>query len=194
MSLQQEISDIIEQKLKPVEDTLVNLENKIDAIELKKGEKGETGDRGEQGMKGKDGIQGKRGIKGEQGEQGIQGINGLNGLDGKNGIDGKESIITKTLVEEIIDKVLSKIPKQKSIYVPTTFGASHSPLHESFAMNGVDTFVTLSAGVEAQGNAIIVRYQGQTLDMTTHYTVNGTKISFTFTPANNTTISITYWS
>lgn len=73
-------------------------------------------------------------------------------------------------------------------------GISHTPTHETFTMNGSDTTVTLSQGVSAQGNAIIaLRYQGQVLDMTTHYTVNGNKITFVgFTPENGTIISVTY--
>lgn len=71
-------------------------------------------------------------------------------------------------------------------------GASHSPIHEVFTMNGTDTTVTLSSGVAAQGTALWVRYNGQMLDLTTHYTVNGTKITFTFTPEVDKTISVTY--
>lgn len=90
---------------------------------------------------------------------------------------------------------LEELKKQakKVVYGGGAISASHSPLHESFSMNGVLTSVTLSQGVAAQGNAIIVRYQGQTQDMTTHYTVDGNTINFTFTPADGTTISVTYW-
>jgi ElaB/YqjD/DUF883 family membrane-anchored ribosome-binding protein len=74
--------------------------------------------------------------------------------------------------------------------------AAHPPLHETFTMNGSDTTVTLSQGVGAQGNAIFaLRYQGQVLDMTTHYTVNGNKITFVgFTPEASSIISVTYLS
>lgn len=72
-------------------------------------------------------------------------------------------------------------------------GGMSLPLHESFSMNGVATSVTLTSNVAAGGNAIIVRYQGQTLDMTTHYTISGKTLSLTFTPENGTTISVTYW-
>jgi hypothetical protein len=72
--------------------------------------------------------------------------------------------------------------------------AAHAPLHETFAMDGIATTVTLSQGVAAQGTAIFgLRYQGQTLDLTTHYTVNGNRITFVgFTPEAGTVISITY--
>ena len=66
--------------------------------------------------------------------------------------------------------------------------------HESFSMDGVLTKVVLADGVGGGGNALIVRYMGQTLDMTTHYTVDGNTVNFTFTPDNNTTISITFWN
>ena len=71
----------------------------------------------------------------------------------------------------------------------------HWPRHESFTLNGSDTSVTLTQAVAAQGTALIVRYQGQTLDLTTHYTVNGTKITFVgFVPEVDTIISVTYWT
>lgn len=71
---------------------------------------------------------------------------------------------------------------------------SHWPRHEEFTMNGSDTTVTLAQAVGAGGNAIFaVRLQGQVLDMTTHYTVSGNKITLVdITPPNGTIISITY--
>ena len=73
------------------------------------------------------------------------------------------------------------------------FSTAHSPLHESFTMNGTDTSVTLTQAVAAQGKAVIaLRYNGQVQDMTTHYTVDGNKISLTFTPEPTSTISVTY--
>lgn len=69
------------------------------------------------------------------------------------------------------------------------------PIHEAFTMDGILTSVTLTGGgVGAGGNACIVRYQGQTLDMTSQYTVNGNTITLVgFVPESGTTISITYW-
>lgn len=87
----------------------------------------------------------------------------------------------------------SKTTKSKTVSGTMSLPVAHWPLHELFTMNGADTSVTLSAGVSAQGTALIVRYQGQTLDMTTHYTVSGNKISLLFTPENATVISVTYW-
>lgn len=74
--------------------------------------------------------------------------------------------------------------------------AVHAPLHEEFTMDGIATTVTLSQGVGAAGKAIFaLRYQGQVLDMTTHYTVSGNVITFVgFTPDSGTIISITYLS
>jgi hypothetical protein len=76
-----------------------------------------------------------------------------------------------------------------------SLAVGHWPRHETFTMDGVATSVSLTqGGVGAQGTALIVRYQGQTLDLTTHYTVDGNKITFVgFTPENGTIISITYW-
>jgi hypothetical protein len=71
---------------------------------------------------------------------------------------------------------------------------NHWPIHETFTMNGSDTTVTLQQAVAAQGTAIFgARYNGQVLDLTTHYTVNGNKITFVgFTPEADTIFSITY--
>lgn len=71
---------------------------------------------------------------------------------------------------------------------------AHWPIHETFTMNGSDTTVTLQQGIAAQGTAIYgARYNGQVLDLTTHYTVNGNKITFVgFTPEADTIFSITY--
>lgn len=89
---------------------------------------------------------------------------------------------------EKADKRISKVAGAANVPTPI-----HWPRHESFTMNGSDTSVTLLQGVSAAGTAIIVRYQGQTLDLGSQYTVNGNKVNFTFTPINGTTISITYW-
>jgi hypothetical protein len=68
------------------------------------------------------------------------------------------------------------------------------PIHEAFTMDGILTSVTLSGGVGAGGNACIVRYQGQTLDMTSQYTVDGNTITLVdFIPEAGKIISVTYW-
>jgi multidrug efflux pump subunit AcrA (membrane-fusion protein) len=70
----------------------------------------------------------------------------------------------------------------------------HWPRHEAFTMNGVDTSVSLTQAPAAAGTAIFgVRYQGQTLDLGDQYTVDGNKITFSFTPINGTTISVSYF-
>lgn len=75
----------------------------------------------------------------------------------------------------------------------SVFGSIHIPRHEAFTMNGTDTFVTLSQGVSAGGTAIWARYQGQSLDLTSQFTVSGNKVTFVgFVPEVGTIISITY--
>lgn len=99
-------------------------------------------------------------------------------------------------LEELSEKI-KRIKKQSdgSAGGTTIFGSvGHSPVHETFTMNGSDTTVTLRKGVAAQGTAIMVRYQGQMLDLTSQYTVNGNKVTFVgFTPEADTIISVTYW-
>jgi len=72
-------------------------------------------------------------------------------------------------------------------------GGMSDPVHQSFSGDGSTTSFTLSRDVAASGTAIILRYNGQTQDHTTHYTISGAVISMTFTPANGTTISVTFW-
>jgi len=98
-------------------------------------------------------------------------------------------------LEELISRV-----GQMGTVVEAIRGAANTPtpmnrpLHEATTMNGILDYVTLNEAVGAGGTAVIVRYQGQTLDMTTHYTVDGNKITFTFTPDADTVISVTYWA
>ena len=97
-------------------------------------------------------------------------------------------------LEEKLEAWMKEVKKQAQGGGANASALLSQPRHEEFAMDGATTYVTLQQAVAANGNAIIVRYQGQTLDMTTHYTVNGNKVTLVdFTPADETVISITYW-
>lgn len=107
-------------------------------------------------------------------------------------LDGEERLDVKAIrgLEELLKKIESKIQTGGSMRQDVT----HWARHEAFTMNGSDTSVTLAQGVGAGGTACIVRYQGQTLDLTTHYTVSGNKITLVgFIPEADTIISVTYW-
>ena len=107
-------------------------------------------------------------------------------------LDGEERLDVKAIrgLEELLKKIESKIQTGGSMRQDV----SHWARHEVFTMNGSDTSVTLAQGVGAGGTACIVRYQGQTLDLTTHYTVSGNKITLVgFIPEADTIISVTYW-
>lgn len=167
-----------------------------------KGEKGETGESGEPGADGRDGADGLPGIDGADGRAGLDGIDGKDGTDGKDGENGKdgspdtpEQIVTKlqSVKEPWLDaSVIRNLPTPEIRKRSRGGGGMSDPRHESFSMSGA-TSVTLARDVAAGGNAIIVRYQGQTLDMTTHYTISGRTVSFTFAPVSGATISVTYW-
>jgi len=75
-----------------------------------------------------------------------------------------------------------------------SFPVAHTPIHERFTMDGVATTVTLSQAPACAGDAIFaIRYQGQVLDKTTHYTVDGNKITLVgFVPEADTIISASY--
>jgi hypothetical protein len=116
--------------------------------------------------------------------------------------DTPEQIADKlNTLEDAIDakviKGLDKVVKRYAVNGGGSMGLSvgHWPLHEAFTMDGVATSVSLTqGGVGAAGTACIVRYQGQTLDLTSQYSVNGNKITLVgFTPEADTIISVTYW-
>lgn len=102
-------------------------------------------------------------------------------------MESKISELKEVLANEV--KSIKKMVGSITVPSPTNW-----PRHESFTMNGSDTSVTLEAAVGAAGTAIFaIRYNGQVLDIDNQYTVNGNKINFTFTPASNTTISVSYY-
>lgn len=106
-------------------------------------------------------------------------------------IEDEEEELTE---EDVIRLITKYAPTPKAGAVGNSMPpADFGPFHESFAMDGNTAEVTLSRGVGAQGTAIMVRYQGQLQDLGNQYTVNGTKVTLAFTPANGTTISVTYW-
>ena len=164
------------------------------ASKLKDGDKGDQGPVGEKGDKGEPGQDGAPGAPGAPGKDGSPDMaedirNKLELLDGDERLK-IEAI--KDLREE-----LDKIKKQTTKFGGGTMGLSvgHWARHEAFTMDGIATSVSLTeGGVGAAGTACIVRYQGQTLDMTSQYTVNGNKITLVgFTPEAGTIISVTYW-
>ena len=110
-------------------------------------------------------------------------------------LEGPERLKTSAIDE--LDDFIDWVKKEfkKVVYVGSgPMSVSHWPIHETFTMNGSDTTVTLQQAPAAQGTAIFgARYNGQVLDLSTHYTINGNKVSFVgFTPEADTIFSITY--
>lgn len=176
------------------------------------GKAGAPGRDGERaiGTPGREGAPGKNGLPGKDGERGAQGAAGPPGARGPDGSpDTADDIRNKLeLLPEGEKLAISAIEGLEERLVATekssrgmvgsggtsAFGSvGHSPINESFVMDGVATSVILQQGVTAGGNAIFARMQGQLLDMITHYTVSGNKVSLTFTPQAGVTISFTYW-
>ena len=168
--------------------------------------KGKDGDDGYTPKKGIDYFDGKKGDNGKKGDDGytpIKGIDYFDGAKGDKGNDGSpdtpQQISSKlnTLEEKLEISVIKGLKKAleriKSGVGRKVGGGMGNPIHQSFSGDGSTTSFILTYGVAADGNAIIVRYQGQTQDMTTHYTISGRTLSLTFTPENGTTISVTYW-
>lgn len=103
--------------------------------------------------------------------------------------EDEEEYVTREEFEAWV--VSAKSSKSQPANMPPP---DYGPFHESFSMNGATTSVSLQRGIGAQGTAVMVRYQGQMLDLGDQYTVDGNQIALQFTPANGTTISVTYWS
>jgi len=95
-----------------------------------------------------------------------------------------------------LDKLISQAVKANSSIQGASITPSpvHWPIHERFIMNGTDTSVTLQQAIGANGTAIFaLRYQGQTQDLDTDYTVNGNKVTLVgFVPRAGKIISISY--
>lgn len=190
-----QVAPFIKQLLQSVKDARESLEKQFKTQEKRLGTALEDLSRKVDGkMRGLDGKDGRDGAQGPRGPQGERGLPGTPGRDGRDGIHGKDvdSATVKELREEI-----EKLKKQTGKLISGGGGqmdVSHWARHETFTMDGVDTTVTLVLGVGAAGNALIVRYQGQTLDMDTHYTVSGNVVTFVgFTPLADTIVSVTYW-
>jgi hypothetical protein len=94
-------------------------------------------------------------------------------------------------LKEELGKVDSKIGRAiGSIQVPSPVGWTK---HQSIALSSGTTTYSLDDAPAHNGKAAIVRYEGQVLDDTTHYSFNGTDITLTFDPNNGTTLSVMYW-
>lgn len=183
------------------------LNAKIDArlAQIKNGKDGKDGAQGPKGDTGSRGPIGRTfiALRGQQGEQGVPGRDGSpdtpeeirNKLESIQTEDEKLSISAIANLQGQLDAIKKGAKGSGMASGGTTaFGSIvHSPKHEVFTMNGSDTTVTLLEGVTADGHAAFVRLQGQMLDDGVHYSINGNKISFTFTPDNGVTISCTYW-
>lgn len=111
-------------------------------------------------------------------------------------LEGIEEEKEKLAIDAIQDlrKELDAL-KRRPVGGGSGMDVSHWARHEAFTMNGSDTTVSLTQGIGAAGTACIVRWQGQTLDLGSQYTVSGNKITLVdFTPSVDDIISVTYWS
>ncbi|MCL5071514.1 MAG: collagen-like protein [Actinobacteria bacterium] len=103
------ISDIkgkIDEAVKHIKESEINLPKVLESIKGNKGDKGEPGDKGdkgEPGLKGEKGDKGEPGLKGEKGNVGEQGIKGESGQDGLNGFNGKDGSPDTRL--QIVEKI-----------------------------------------------------------------------------------------
>lgn len=149
---------------------------------------------------GRDGRDGKDGKPGRDGRDGIDGINGENGQDGSPDTpeqvrDKLESLEGEERLDASAIKGLDAKIKEGTTGAGGNAGAFqivHSPRHEQFTMNGSDTTVSLAEAPAAGGRAAWVHYNGQFLALSNTYTIDGNKITFTFTPEADTTVEVLY--
>jgi hypothetical protein len=94
-------------------------------------------------------------------------------------------------IEELLQDVDGKIGKAVgAISVPSPVGWTK---HQSISASSGTTVYSLTEAPGHQGKAAIVRYEGQVLTETTHYSISGTDITLTFDPDNGTKLDVTYW-
>ena len=157
-------------------------------------------------------------MKGDRGESGRDGRDGFSPNISKiardillqipHPKDGKDAVVNEdNIIEKIVEKLLKKgglriehinglEAQLRSISSRAALGGGGGgmgdPIHQSFSVSSSTTSITLSDTPTAQGNAIWMYYNGQFLVKGTHYNVSGKTVSLLFTPADNTTIDVTF--
>ena len=108
----------------------------------------------------------------------------------KRGISLEEKISIKSIkgLREAI-RILQRAVQDKKVMGG---GGMGNWTHQSFSTSSATTTITLDNDVAANGNAILVRYQGQLLFHNSQYTISGRVITFTFTLDDSTTVDCTY--
>lgn len=183
-----------------IDDKLTKLESKIDrrAESIRDGKDGRDGEDGKTPVKGIDYFDGETPDTDELLLEVLDQVPEQKeylGEDFRNALEAlPEGEKLSISAIEGLEEELKKVKRTGQSFGSVPSMVSNSPQHEAFTMDGVATTVTLTQAVAAQGTAVFVRYQGQLLDHTTMYTVNGNKITFVgFTPESDTIISVTYW-
>lgn len=137
-------------------------------------------------------------------ENGYTPVKGKDYFDGKDGSpDTAEQVADKlnTLEEKVeikvikglktyFDNINKKIQGIKSSQ--SSGGGMGNVIHKTFNVGSSTTSSSLDAKVAAGGNAIWVYYQGQFLVKETHYTINGSTITWLETFNDNTFVDVTY--
>jgi len=90
--------------------------------------------------------------------------------------------LIKGLKEQL--RILNRNIKEKRV----AGGGMGNIITEAFSGDGSTTSFTLSRNVANAGKAILVFYQGQALEATTHYSVSGKTLTLTAAPVDGTTI------
>lgn len=175
---------------------------------IKKGDKGDkgadsfvVGPMGPQGPKG-DSIVGPIGPQGPVGPAG-ESIVGPQGPAGENGspdtvdeiatkLNSKENIVDMSVIKGLREMFASMERAFNKKGGGATGGGMGNWIHESFAVTSATTTVTITNNVAANGNAILVRYNGQLLNHGVQYTISAKTITFTFTLDDDSNVGITY--
>jgi hypothetical protein len=165
-----------------LESAKTELTDKIDNIQLLKGDKGEKGDTGSPGIDGKDGVDGK---DGKDGKDGLNGKNGAQGERGEQGIPGKDGLNGKDVDMSEIEALKKEIEELKSRPVRGG-GTSALGVQQAFKwilktespvglINGVNTEYTVSQTIFA---VLAFSLNGEVICQLPNYTISKNKITF----------------
>lgn len=164
------------------------LRQKVDSVKMLKGDAGYTP------IKGKDYFDGKPGKKGKDADEKTITTNVITSVTAQ--INGLKSTLFDELKKKILEIVTKEFEQMRGeirhlsskIMLGGAGGGMGSIVPFTLAGDGNTTQFTLPAIPTQEGLGLIVHYQGQFLQTTTHYTVSGKTISLTFTPEASTFI------
>jgi integrin beta 3 len=122
------VEDYVARSLTPLARKILDLEQQLAQIALRKGEPGRDGVDGNDGTPGKDGENGPPGAPGAAGEPGIAGPPGERGQAGEKGLPG-DSVHPDTVRVMVVDAARDELAKQIALIPRPADGRDADPAH-----------------------------------------------------------------